>query len=88
MKLFFRIVGIVVVVLILAALVLYFLNKEGFLPEPLSEWVNNMTLHCTGAANDTKKTYEEIVHDATDTPRPTITPTPTDAPSDSPDAAN
>ena len=39
MKHVFRFIGVVVVLVILAALVLYFLNGQGYIRGPLSKWI-------------------------------------------------
>ena len=42
MKHVFRFIGVVVVLVVLAALVLYFLNGQGYIRGPLSTWITNM----------------------------------------------
>jgi hypothetical protein len=42
MKWFFRIVGIIVVVIVLVAALLYFLNEKQILKGPISDWITNV----------------------------------------------
>ena len=72
MKHVFRFIGIVVVILILAAVVLYYLNEHGFLKGTLSEWITNMKNHVTGAVEDTK----DVIDEFRGTAEPTAQPTP------------
>lgn len=60
MKHIFRFIGVVVVLVVLAALVLYFLNGQGYIRGPLSTWINNMTSHISGAVQDTQETIDEF----------------------------
>lgn len=90
MKHVFRFIGIVVVVVVLAALVLYFLNGQGYLRGPLSDWINNMQGHIDGVVHDTEDTINEFrgstsqPSEAIDvaTPAPVETAPLTDAPTD------
>lgn len=76
MKHVFRFIGIVVVILVLAAVVLYYLNEHGFLKGTLSEWITNMKNHVTGAYKDTKDVIDEFrgTPDATAQPETTAAP--------------
>ena len=58
MKYFFSLIGFLVVVLLIAALVLYTLNSFGYLHGPLSKWINDVANHCQGTVNDTKDFLE------------------------------
>ena len=60
MKHVFRIIGVVVVVALLMGLVLYFLNGQGYIRGPLSNWINQMTGHLTGAVQDSEDLYYEF----------------------------
>lgn len=60
MKHVFRLIGIIVVVIVLAALVLYFLNGQGYIRGPLSEWINRMQGHIDGVVHDTQDTIQEF----------------------------
>lgn len=74
MKHIFRFIGVVVVVVILAALVLYYLNGQGYIRGPLSEWISNMSSHVNGAITDTQDTIDEFrgkTPDPTEAPQPT-----------------
>ena len=63
MKHVFRFIGIVVVLVVLAALVLYFLNGQGYLKGPLSEWINRMQGHIDDAVHDTQDAINEYRSD-------------------------
>ena len=58
MKYVFRLIGFLVVVLFVAALVLYTLNSFGYLRGPVSKWINDVANHCQGTVNDTKDFLE------------------------------
>ena len=78
MKHVFRFIGVVVVVVILAALVLYFLNGQGYIRGPLSDWINHMTGHISGTVQDTQDMINEF-RGETDAPNDAISfgnPTP------------
>ncbi len=79
MKHIFRFIGVVVVLLVLAALVLYFLNGQGYIRGPLSTWINNMQKHFNGAVQDTQETIDEF-RGVTPDPRPDALPTPQQVP--------
>ena len=59
MKSVMRFIGTVVVVLALAAFVLFKLNEKGFLSGNLSNWITEMTYHVMGIKNDT----EDFLHE-------------------------
>lgn len=42
MKHIYRFIGIVVVIVVLLAALLYFLNEKGILKGPISEWIENV----------------------------------------------
>ncbi len=73
MKHVFRFIGIVVVLIVLAALVLYFLNGQGYIRGPLSTWITNMQVHFNGAVQDTQDTIDEF-RGVTPDPRPDSLP--------------
>ncbi len=75
MKHVFRFIGVVVVLVVLAALVLYFLNGQGYIRGPLSTWITNMQEHFNGAVHDTQETIDEF-RGVTPDPRPDSLPTP------------
>ena len=60
MKHVFRLIGVIVVVIVLAALVLYFLNGQGYIRGPLSDWINRMQGHIDGVVHDTQDTINEF----------------------------
>lgn len=60
MKHVFRLIGIIVVVIVLASLVLYFLNGQGYITGPLSDWINRMQGHIDGVVHDTQDTIHEF----------------------------
>lgn len=75
MKHVFRLIGVVVVVAVLAALVLYFLNGQGYLRGPLSDWINNMQGHIDGVVHDTQDTINEFRGEPITTAAPPATET-------------
>ena len=55
MKNVYRIIGFVVVLIILVAALLYFLNEKGVLKGPVSEWITSVKqdiLHMFGSTKD------------------------------------
>lgn len=88
MKHVFRLIGIIVVVIVLAALVLYFLNGQGYLRGPLSEWIDRMQGHIDGVVHDTQDTINEFKGETADPsdaldfvdPTPEVPDLATDAP--------
>mgnify|MGYP007101847348 CR=1 FL=1 len=60
MKHVLRFIGTVVVIAVLAVLVLYFLNGQGYIRGPLSTWIDNMQTHLNGAVQDTQETIDEF----------------------------
>ncbi len=55
MKTLFRLIGIIVVVVVLACALLYFMNEKGILKGPISDWVTDVTndiLHIFGSTKD------------------------------------
>lgn len=60
MKHVFRFIGVVVVLLVLSALVLYFLNGQGYIKGPLHEWIDRMQGHLDGVVHDTQDTINEF----------------------------
>ncbi len=75
MKHVFRFIGVVVVLVVLAALVLYFLNGQGYIRGPLSKWITSMQSYFNGAVEDTQKMFNEY-HGNTPDPRPDSLQTP------------
>lgn len=73
MKNVFRLIGIIVVIVVLIAVVLYYLNEHGFLKGTLSEWITNMKNHVTGAYEDTKDVIDEFRGTSEPTPQPETT---------------
>ena len=59
MKHFYRFIGFLVVVLIIAALAMYTLNSFGYIRGPLSRWINDIANHCQGVVNDTKEFMDD-----------------------------
>ncbi len=88
MKTILKAIGFIVLVVVLAALVLYFLNDRGYLSGDLSEWIDSMTGHVTDMTDETKEFLEEegilTPKPATTAPAASAVPTaePTAAPSD------
>lgn len=83
MKTILKAIGFIVLVVVLAALVLYFLNDRGYLSGDLSEWIDSMTGHVTDMTDETKEFLEEegIL---TPRPSPTAAPAGTEQPSQEP----
>lgn len=79
MKHVFRFIGVVVVLLVLAALVLYFLNGQGYIRGPLSKWITSMQSYFNGAVEDTQEMINEYQGNTPD-PRPDALPTPQQVP--------
>ena len=75
MKHVFRFIGVVVVLVILAALVLYFLNGQGYIRGPLSKWITSMQSYFNGAVEDTQEMINEYQGNTPD-PRPDSLSTP------------
>ena len=63
MKHVFKIIGVVVVVTLLAGLVLYFLNGQGYIRGPLSEWLNRMVGRIDDTVQDTQDMINEFQGD-------------------------
>ena len=81
MKTLLRIIGSLVVVLCLAAFVLFKLNEKGFISGALSDWVSSITAHVIGIKNETKDFLEEEgITLPTARPTDTAAPQPTDTP--------
>lgn len=59
MKTLLRAIGSLVVVICLAAFVLFKLNEKGFISGALSEWVTSITNHVIGIKDETKDFLEE-----------------------------
>lgn len=85
MKTILKAIGFIVLVIVLAALVLYFLNDRGYLSGDLSEWIDSMTDHVTGMTDETKEFLED---EGILTPKPDTTPevVPTSEPTTEPTA--
>ena len=66
MKLIFAIIGFALVLVILAAAILYILNEKGILKGPLSEWITKVKNNILGIKNDT----EEMIDQMKGTPEP------------------
>ena len=67
MKHVYRIIGVVVVLVVLAAALIYFLNEKGVLKGSVSEWVTNVKTdviniyeHTKGMVNDLIKSDSPI----------------------------
>lgn len=78
MKMIFRIIGFLVVIIIVVALVLYTINSFGYLKGPLSHWINNIAGHCQGIVHDTTDFLEKEellpVPESTDQAVPSASP--------------
>lgn len=68
MKWFFRIIGIIVVVIALAAALLYYLNEKDILKGPISEWITNVKNdiisifdHTKGMVNDMENSQNPVM---------------------------
>lgn len=75
MKTILKAIGFIVLVVVLAALVLYFLNDRGYLSGDLSEWINSMTGHVADMTDETKEFLED---EGILTPKPAETAAPVD----------
>lgn len=68
MKWFFRIIGIIVVVIALTAALLYYLNEKDILKGPISEWITNVKNdiisifdHTKGMVNDMENSQNPVM---------------------------
>jgi hypothetical protein len=68
MKWFFRIIGIIVVVIVLTAALLYYLNEKDILKGPISEWITNVKNdiisifdHTKGMVNDMENSQNPVM---------------------------
>ncbi len=59
MKTILKAIGFIVLVIVLAAAVLYYLNNHGYISGDLSEWINGMTGHVVDMKNETKEFLED-----------------------------
>lgn len=59
MKTILKAIGFIVLVVVLAAAVLYYLNSHGYISGDLSEWINRMTGHVVDMTNETKDFLED-----------------------------
>lgn len=81
MKTLLRAIGSLVVVICLAAFVLFKLNEKGFISGALSEWVTSITNHVIGIKDETKDFLEEEgITIPTARPAQSEVPVSTDAP--------
>ena len=62
MKLFLRIIGAIVVLLILAIAILIILDNSNLLPSPFNGWFARMKLRCSDAIEDTTDTFGDTFH--------------------------
>ena len=60
MKFIFRIIGIVVVVAVLLAALLYFLNEKNVLKGPVSEWIDNVKANVFNIKDDTEHLIDQM----------------------------
>jgi hypothetical protein len=60
MKLIFRIIGLVVVLAVLAAALLYFLNEKNILKGPVSDWINNVKENIFNIKDDTEEMINQM----------------------------
>lgn len=60
MKWFFRIIGIIVVIIVLFAALLYFLNEKDILKGPISEWITNVKNDIISIFDHTKGMVDEM----------------------------
>ncbi|MBQ5992461.1 MAG: hypothetical protein IJL62_08010 [Clostridia bacterium] len=62
MKHIYRIIGVVVVLVVLAAALLYFLNEKGILKGPVSDWVTNVKTDVIDIYERTKGMITDLIH--------------------------
>lgn len=60
MKWFFRIIGIIVVVIVLVAALLYFLNEKQILKGPISDWITNVKNDIISIFDHTKDMVKDM----------------------------
>jgi hypothetical protein len=60
MKWFFRIIGIIVVVIVLVAALLYFLNEKQILKGPISDWITNVKNDIISIFDHTKDMVQDM----------------------------
>lgn len=66
MKLVYRIIGFAVVLIVLVAALLYFLNEKGVLKGPVHEWINSVKENVFNIKDDT----ENMIHQMKDSDDP------------------
>ncbi|MDO4564132.1 MAG: hypothetical protein Q4C04_00770 [Clostridia bacterium] len=78
MRLILRIIGLVVVLVVLAAGVLWYLNDKGYIdPDSgLSKWITNIQNHLTGISDDTQEFLQDEGYISTPSPEETVAPSP------------
>lgn len=60
MKWILRVIGIIVVLVVLLAALLYFINEKGILKGPVSEWVTNVKNDILSIFGHTKDMVEDM----------------------------
>ncbi len=60
MKHIYRIIGVIVVIVVLAAWLLYFLNEKDILKGPISEWITNVKEDIISIFGHTKDMVEDM----------------------------
>ena len=60
MKHVYKAIGIVVVIIVLAAALLYFLNEKGILKGPISEWIANVKEDIVSIFGHTKDMVNDL----------------------------
>ena len=60
MKHIFRIIGAIVVIVVLAAALLYFVNEKGILKGPISDWVTNVKTDIINIFDHTKGMVDDM----------------------------
>ena len=60
MKHIYKAIGIIVVVIVLAAALLYFLNTKGILKGPISEWIDNVRDDIVSIFGHTKDMVDDM----------------------------
>lgn len=62
MKHIYRIIGIIVVLVVLVAALLYFLNEKGLLKGPISDWVTHIKTDVIDIYEHTKDMINDLIH--------------------------
>ncbi len=62
MKHIYRIIGLIVVIVVLMAALLYYLNEKNILKGPISDWINNIKGDLISMFDHTKDMVDGMEH--------------------------